>query len=96
MHPSNQHPPASTSTSTHGAAPQPYYGPAHLVPTQPGKLLRLGAVEVQTGLKRSSIYAAMRAGTFPLSVRLSVRAVAWRENEVLAWCAERVKTGAPA
>ena len=63
---------------------------------QTGKLIRLGAVEAQTGLKRSSIYAAMRKNKFPLSVRLSVRAVAWRENEVLAWCAERVKTRAQA
>lgn len=79
MHPHAQHPP--TSASTHGAA------------LQSGKLIRLPSVENLTGLKRSAIYAAMRAGTFPGSVRLSVRAVAWREAEVLAWCADRTKTG---
>lgn len=79
MHPHAQHPP--TSASAHGAAPQS------------AKLIRLNSVESLTGLRRSSIYAGMRAGTFPGSVRLSVRAVAWREAEVLAWCAARVKTG---
>ena len=61
--------------------------------TIPGKLIRLPVVESHTGLKRSSIYKAMRERTFPGSVRLSARAVAWRESEVLAWCAERAKTG---
>lgn len=94
MHPSYQHPPASAST--HGAAIPPHQGNAPAAPSQPGKLLRLAGVEAQTGLKRSTIYAGMRAGTFPASVRLSIRAVAWRETEVLAWCAERIKTGAQA
>lgn len=91
MHPIKQ--PTAASSTPQGAAFQHHHGPAPTVSAAPGKLLRLGAVEAQTGLKRSSIYAAMRAGTFPLSVRLSIRAVAWRENEVLAWCAERTKTG---
>lgn len=80
MHPNTQHPPTSAATP----------GATH----QPAKLIRLPAVEALTGLKRSSIYAAMRAGTFPGTLRLSIRAVAWREAEVLAWCAERTKTGA--
>ncbi|HVL45781.1 MAG TPA: AlpA family transcriptional regulator [Acidovorax sp.] len=84
MHPIAQHhqasssPPSASAQATHG---------------QPARLIRLPAVEALTGLKRSSIYAGMRAGTFPGSVRLSIRAVAWRESEVLAWCAERAKTG---
>lgn len=53
------------------------------------KLIRLPAVEALTGLRRSSIYAAMQAGTFPGSVRLAARAVAWRESQVLEWCATR-------
>ena len=57
------------------------------------KLVRLPIVESLTGLKRSSIYKAMRERTFPGSVSLSARAVAWRESEVLAWCAERTATG---
>ena len=57
------------------------------------KLVRLPIVESLTGLKRSSIYKAMRERTFPGSVSLSARAVAWRESEVLAWIAARTKTG---
>ncbi|TXJ04654.1 MAG: AlpA family phage regulatory protein [Alicycliphilus sp.] len=70
-----------SSASPQGAAPQP------------AKLIRLPRVEDLTGLKRSAIYASMRAGTFPGSVRLSARAVAWREADVLAWCASRTRTG---
>ena len=74
-------------------APDTTTGSTHAATMQPAKLIRLPAVENLTGLKRSSIYACMRAGTFPGSVRLSVRAVAWRESEVLAWCADRIKVG---
>lgn len=91
MHPINQHPPASASP--HGAANQPHSGHPPATPLIPGKLLRLAAVEAYTGLKRSSIYAGMRARTFPGSVRLSARAVAWRESEVQAWIDARTKTG---
>lgn len=84
MNPNTQHPTASAST--HGAAAQPATG-------QSSRLIRLPAVEGLTGLKRSSIYALMRARSFPGSVRLSTRAVAWREAEVLAWCSQRTQTG---
>lgn len=85
MHPNTHHRPAQSTSGTVPGAP---YDPA-----PPGKLVRLPIVESLTGLKRSSIYKAMRERTFPGSVRLSARAVAWRESEVLAWCAERTKTG---
>lgn len=62
---------------------------------KPEKLLRLKSVEELTGLKKSSIYAGMRATppTFPHCVRLSVRAVAWRESDIAAWQAQRQQTG---
>lgn len=53
------------------------------------KLFRLQQIEDITGLKKSSIYAGMKAGTFPACVRLSVRAVAWRESDIAAWQAQR-------
>lgn len=90
MHPNTQHPPASASTC--GATPRAPHDPAPVMTAQPGKLIRLPIVENLTGLKRSSIYGLMRARTFPGSVRLSARAVAWRETEVLAWCAERTNS----
>jgi len=53
------------------------------------RLLRLPDVESRTGLKKSTIYAAMRAGTFPQSVMVGSRSVAWRAAEVDAWCEGR-------
>jgi len=60
-------------------------------PAKPEKLLRLPDVESLTGLKKSSIYAGMKASppTFPYCVRLSSRAVAWRESDIAAWQAQR-------
>lgn len=58
-----------------------------------GRLIRLNEVENFTGLKKSTIYALMReGGGFPHPVRLTARAVAWREAEIQAWCAARSST----
>lgn len=51
-------------------------------------LVRRKQVEIETGLPRSSIYAKMRAGTFPQSVRIGARSVAWRRVDVDAWIAD--------
>jgi prophage regulatory protein len=63
---------------------------------KPQKYLRLPDVENLTGLKKSSIYAGMKATppTFPHCVRLSARAVAWRESDIAAWQAQREQAGA--
>ncbi|AOX99920.1 AlpA family transcriptional regulator [Jeongeupia sp. USM3] len=53
-------------------------------------LLRLQALRQQVGLSRSSIYAAIAAGTFPKPVRLGGNSVAWLQSEVSAWVAERI------
>jgi prophage regulatory protein len=89
MHPNTQHAPTGNDP---GRAPSEMAALPATYPA-PGKLLRLPVVESLTGLKRSTIYRGMRQRTFPLAVRLSARAVAWRESEVLAWCAERAKMG---
>lgn len=91
MHLHTQHLPIGNSPG--GATSRATVQPAHVASPASSKLVRLPVVESLTGLKRSSIYKAMRERTFPGSVRLSARAVAWREAEVLAWCAERTKTG---
>ncbi len=91
--------------TTHGAAPQPTGPPnaatlahraksGHVTGPQarPGKLIRLPVVEDRTGLGKSSIYAAVKAGTMPAPVRLSARAVAWREEEIDQWIAARLTT----
>lgn len=61
--------------------------------TKPSRLLRLPAVMERCALGRSSIYAGVKAGTFVAPVRLSARAVGWREDEIDRWVSERVKTG---
>ena len=90
MNPIKQPPPVAT---THGAAPQPHFGPVTVAPARHGKLMRLPAVMETVSLGRSSVYAGVRAKTFPAPVRLSARAVAWRSEEIENWVAGRIKTG---
>ena len=52
--------------------------------------LKRPEIEQRTGLKRSTIYDKMKAGTFPKPVKLGARAVAWPEAEVDAWMEERL------
>jgi len=51
---------------------------------------RLPAVIRQTGFKKSSIYALVRAGQFPAPVSLGPRAVAWVRADVQDWCKGRI------
>jgi len=77
----------------HGATPQPFDSGTTLKPKKPGKLLRLPRVMDITALGKSSIYAGVKSGTFPTPVRLSARAVGWREEDLEKWVSERVKVG---
>jgi prophage regulatory protein len=52
--------------------------------------IRLEQVKARTGLSRSTVYAYMRDGRFPSPVTISDRYVAWVENEIDAWIAERI------
>ena len=52
-------------------------------------LLRLPDVQKLTGLSRSSVYRLEATGDFPKRVRLSERATAWREDELLEWVDSR-------
>ena len=52
-------------------------------------LLRLMKVEEITGLKKSAIYARIKAKTFPIPVRLGAKAVAWRSDEIQEWINDR-------
>lgn len=54
-------------------------------------ILRRQQVEAKTGLRRSTIYARMQAGTFPQSVRLGENSVGWIESEIDAWIAARIQ-----
>ena len=57
---------------------------------QQDRFLRLPDVAFLTGLRRSSIYALSKAGTFPKAVHLTGYSVAWRKSELEAWMAERL------
>lgn len=87
----NEHP--NPLKAIHVANVAPHGSGVTIAPAKPGKLLRLPAVEAQTGLKKSTIYAGVRAGTFPAPVRLSARAVAFREEDIDCWISGRVTTG---
>lgn len=55
-------------------------------PTLPGgRIIRIREVMSMTGLSRSSIYAAIKQGTFPAQLKLSTRSSGWLESEVIQW-----------
>jgi prophage regulatory protein len=54
------------------------------------RILRLREVESRCGLKRSSIYQAIAAGSFPKSLSITGHAVGWLDSEVEDWIASRV------
>ena len=56
------------------------------------RLLRLPAVLLATGLTRSTVYRMMAEHTFPASVKLAKRAVAWRQDDVRQWTKGRPST----
>ena len=53
------------------------------------RLLRRVEVERYCQIGRSTIYRLMRAGLFPLPIRVGPRAVRWPEHELTAWLARR-------
>lgn len=55
------------------------------------RLLRLSEVLHLTALSRSSVYRLMEAGSFPASINLSARSVAWVEEEVHEWIQKRIE-----
>lgn len=54
-----------------------------------GRYLRLPDVLNETGLGKTSIYNLIREGAFPKPIKISSRAVAWREGAIEAWKADR-------
>lgn len=58
----------------------------------PARLLKLKHVQALTTLSKTSIYNMMGEGTFPKSVRLGPKAVAWREDDVVDWINSRPLT----
>ncbi|MBK1727099.1 helix-turn-helix transcriptional regulator [Halorhodospira neutriphila] len=57
------------------------------------RILRRPEVESRVGLGRSAIYKAMQRGEFPRPIRLTSRAVGWRQSDIEAWLASRAASG---
>ena len=57
--------------------------------TNGSRFLRIRDVVARTGLSRSQIYSLEAQGEFPPRRQLSERAVAWHEDEVVAWIETR-------
>ncbi|MEZ5530732.1 MAG: AlpA family transcriptional regulator [Porticoccaceae bacterium] len=53
------------------------------------RILRLPQVIELTGFSRSSIYALMKTGEFPLNIKLGQRAVGWKEQDITNWINNR-------
>ena len=51
------------------------------------RLLTRAEVQRRTGLGRTAIYRAMRAGEFPEPYRVGRTAVRWSQREIEAWAA---------
>ncbi|MBS0847047.1 AlpA family transcriptional regulator [Citrobacter sp. JGM124] len=49
------------------------------------QLLRIKQVQKKTGLNRTQIYAYMKLGLFPASIKIGPASVAWLEEEIEQW-----------
>ena len=55
------------------------------------RFLRIKEVERRVGLKKSSIYALIKAGKFPSQIKLSERSSGWTDSSISSWIRERVE-----
>ena len=53
------------------------------------KILKRPAVEAATGLRRSTLYRLISLDMFPPPVRIGLRAVGWREDQINSWIEQR-------
>lgn len=53
-------------------------------------IVRLPGVLAKTGLGRSTIYAWVNKGQFPVPVQLGPRAIGWRAADIDQWLEERL------
>ena len=70
---------------------EPSLNPAQNYSSQPKlqKHYRIGEVAEVTGHAVASIYRLMSEGKFPRPIKISERSVAWPENVLVAYMAER-------
>ena len=58
-------------------------------PRRNTRLVRLKEVQHRVGLGRSTIYRWMAEGRFPKPLQLGSHSVAWKQDEIDAWIAQR-------
>ena len=61
-------------------------------PVAPDAILRIGTVAERIGLARPTIYRMVKDGEFPRPIKITTRAVGWRESDLVAWIASREPT----
>ena len=54
------------------------------------KFIRIREVMAITGKSRSTLYADIKRGTFPASIKIGCKASAWIKQEVLRWANDRI------
>lgn len=57
------------------------------------RIVRIREVMALTGLSRSGIYLAIKQGSFPAQIKLSVRSSGWFLSEVINWVNTRPRGG---
>lgn len=82
--------------TTRHPAPASHAAPSAPIrlPVGTERLLRLHEVMAITGVSKSWIYDAAKAGRFPRRIRISSRMVGWRLSDVQKWIDERAQAGA--
>lgn len=63
----------------------------HVVDDSFDPLIKISDVESLVGLKKSTIYNMIKAGTFPTSISLGIRARGWLLSDINRWKQERIK-----
>lgn len=54
------------------------------------RILRRRDVEAMCGIKKSTLYELMGAGSFPKPIHLGSRVTGWIESEIVAWIRDRI------
>ena len=57
------------------------------------RILRMNELRRLTCLSKATIYRLLKSGAFPRPIRLGVRAVGWRTEEIDDWLASRERAG---
>ena len=59
----------------------------------PPHLLRLPEVMKRTGLRRSTLYRAVKLLRFPTPLKIGIRCSAWRSDLIDAWILTQINKG---